>query len=80
MASPAELKKIRDLLNGNSIAATKANLGSLVIALATTPASASTPGVAKQAATVANANPDNSDAGAKINQVIASLKAAGIMA
>lgn len=80
MATTAELQNIRELLNNVNIAAAKAGLGDLVVALGTTPASATTAGVVKKAVTVTNANVDNSDAGAKINAVIASLKTAGIMA
>lgn len=80
MATTAELQNIREILNNLNIAAAKAGLGDLVVALGTTPASTTTAGVVKKAATVPNANVDNSDAGAKINAVIASLKAAGQMA
>lgn len=80
MATTAQLQEIREILNNLNIAAAKAGLGDLVIALGTNPASAATAGVVKMAATVANAKVDNSDAGATINTLIASLKAAGQMA
>lgn len=80
MATTAELQNIREILNNLNIAAAKAGLGDLVVALGTTPASTSTAGVVKKAATVSNANVDNSDAGAKINAILGSLKTAGLMA
>lgn len=69
MATTAELQEIREILNKLNIAASKAGLGDLVVGLAT-----------KQAAAVTNAKVDNTDAGAKINEIIASLKASGHMA
>lgn len=69
MATTAELQEIREILNKLNIAASKAGLGDLVVGLAT-----------KQASAVTNAKVDNTDAGAKINEIIASLKASGHMA
>lgn len=80
MATTAQLQEIRDLLNQLNVAANKAGLGDLVVGMATNPASATTAGVVKQAAFVANANADNSDAGTKINAILAVMKATGQMA
>lgn len=80
MATTAELQNIRELLNNVNIAAAKAGLGDLVVALGTNPASTTTAGVVKKAAFVANANVDNSDAGAKINAILTALKASNQMA
>lgn len=79
MATAAQLAEIRSILNDLNIAARKAKLGDVLVSFGNA-ATTTTAGAVKQAALVANANVDNSDAGAKINAILASLKAAGIMA
>jgi hypothetical protein len=80
MATQAQLDNIKKLLNNLSIATKKAGLGDLVITLAPAVATTTVAGTVLKAATVSNANVDNSDAGAKINAILSSLKAAGLMA
>lgn len=80
MATAAQLAEIRQLLNNLSIAASKAGLGDIVADSVPAAATATVEGLVLKAATVSAANVDNSDAGAKINAILTSLKNAGVMA
>jgi hypothetical protein len=78
MATAAQLETIRKLLNKLSLATQKAGMGDIIVS-AITPSSVLSAGIVKQMPLIANANVDNSDAGAKINALFAALKASGQM-